>query len=305
MAGISLNRLHQHQLVINRFATGQQLRKLLKLARARGINSEWRRQWAAQSLLYSPRLRQQGPRYRRIDHPAANHWISHYRSLDRAGAAQRPGSQRLRRHLVIGFTGNLGLLMAPIPYVLSALDASGYDLLLVRRHSLAGYFSQNGQVLLEIEQHLRRLLQGLQAKGLETEQICSLGTSSGGLPALVVARNLGLPLGIAIGAGASPPLLEPGGLLDRLQPVRTTGTPQDHTTDLILAFAAENGQDSTCAELLQHYYRARQWLQVTPSPRAYPGCAAHALFIDLVAQGCTLDQALSDLLAHPPRDPGA
>jgi hypothetical protein len=311
LQGLSVNRLHQHQLLLNRFATPHQLRKLLKLARQRGIDPAWRRQWAEQARLYSPHFRQQGTRYRRIDHPAANHWISHYRGLDparhAAGEEQRPGNQRLPRDLVIGFTGNAGLLMAPTPYILSSLGACGHDLLLVRRHGLVSYFAENGQLLQEIEQHLRRLLKHLQAGGLQRGRIRCLGTSNGGLPALVLAHNLGLPLCIAIGAGVAPPLLEPGGLLDQLQAVGQPEASTNRPIDLILAFPAENAQDSTGAALLNNYYLERKQLRSRPRLKGYGGCTSHCLFEDLVARGCTLDQVLGELLTleGAPRDPGA
>ncbi|MCP9887546.1 hypothetical protein KBY96_06305 [Cyanobium sp. ATX 6A2] len=291
---LETNRFNQHQMLLDRFATGSELKALFRLARRDANAHPGFQPWRQKAKQFSPSYGSATARFRRRVHRGRHHEILHYQG------APLPGTDPCPRPVLIGFTGNVGLLMAPTPYILSALGIIGHDLLLVRRHTLEGYFHHEGQVLRDISRHLRQRLETLARRGLCRSQVQSLGTSAGGLAALAVAQRLALAQGVAIGAGGGPETFRPGGPVQRAHSGIGSWWPRSQRTPLVLAYPEHNDTDRVSAGWVANYYQQKHPRQTTISGRAYRGCTNHTLFKDLIQQGVTLEDALPGLLRRGP-----
>ncbi len=99
--------------------------------------------------------------------------------------------------LLVIFTGSVGRVMMPIPQFLDALPPVPIDVLLLRndserhyRSGVVGFGSSLWRTALAVKSRFV-------SKGYR--RVIVLGTSSGGLPALCVANQIGADLGIAVG----------------------------------------------------------------------------------------------------------
>lgn len=296
MKSLDTNRFNQHRLLLDRFASGAELKTLFTMAHREEGSHQGFRQWRIQARRYSPSYRARTSRYRRTIHSGQHYEVLNYQAKGQPAQGGGP------RPLLIGFTGNAGLLMAPTPYVLSALGSMGWDLLLVRRRTLEGYFDQQGDVLRSIIEYLDQHLRGLSRRGLHRSQVRSLGTSAGGLAALVVAQRLALGQGVAIGAGAGPDTFRPGGSVTQALSGFHSWWPRRRRTPLMLAYPEYNPDDRASAGWIASYFSHRHSGQTVVSGRAYRDCSHHTLFLDLVEAGVNLEQALPSLL-RPPAGP--
>lgn len=105
---------------------------------------------------------------------------------------------REQRTLVVGFPGNGGRLMMPIPIILQHLSAGTADLVLVPDRAKAAYRKGIAPLADTVEEalvHLKHHLPG------GYRRVATFGTSSGGIPSLLAASVLGADTALAVGAG--------------------------------------------------------------------------------------------------------
>lgn len=264
----SVNAHHQRQLLIARFAAAPELRQAL--IHADGPTTAWREE-AGRAVAGLPqqvrpcrRLGLTGPNLRFDLHAAAT-----------------PGS----RPFVLGLTGDWGLLMNPAPYVSETLQRCGVDLLIVRRRWRGGYFRGGaGDWLRQVRAGMAELC------GRWRRPVAVLGTSAGGLAALVMAERLGVR-GVAIGASADAELFARGGPVRRLRRWHRLRSCWGGPSLLVL-HAADNSGDRATAEMITERYRSLRWPPARLERRAVAGSDEHNLVQSLVVQG----QPLPDLL---------
>ncbi len=106
-------------------------------------------------------------------------------------------ASREQKTLILAFAGHFQRLMVPTPSVLDCFDPALYDVILLRDFARA-FFSRGipglGDDFFAMLSNLR------QAAELDAYRNCiALGSSSGGLPALLAAIVLGLRRGVSIG----------------------------------------------------------------------------------------------------------
>lgn len=105
---------------------------------------------------------------------------------------------RQNRTLIVSFPGNGGRLMMPLPIILQHLPADSVDLVMVPDGVKANYRKGIPALAGTVEGALVKL-RGLLPDGYE--RIVTLGTSSGGVPSLLAAAELGATAVLAVGAG--------------------------------------------------------------------------------------------------------
>jgi len=103
--------------------------------------------------------------------------------------------------LIIGFTGNHKRLMLPVAVFLNHISSKKFDLLLLKDTKRDGYRSGITGITNDIHGLIGEL--GLFCDSDKYKAVVSLGTSSGGLPAVLTALNLELDKAVFIG-GAGP-----------------------------------------------------------------------------------------------------
>jgi len=294
----SNNLANLHRIVISRLATPRQLCQLFNAHRECKETLSELQKWEKQCQKYSPTLLEGGIGFRKKAHRVNDFLVYQYQ-------ARRPNRETSRRRYVIGLTGDSGLLMAPIPFILEALGLLGWDLLLVRRLRRESFLDGNGSRLEDLATGLLQILPTFRRRAARADGITVLGTSAGALAALVLAEHLGARQGIALGALASAALLEPGGRLElsRRRLVQRARTP------LLLAYPASHAADE------DHAWRIAAKLVRSSNPpveltlRGYQGCTNHTLHAGLVDQGWTLVDIHQHLLDHgggangPPQPP--
>lgn len=113
---------------------------------------------------------------------------------DRVTLYEGRGAPRGAKTLLIGFSGVTRRLMLPPSFILQALDAGAWDLLLLKRTK--SFLAGMDGVAPDFDGLLRYL---------ETEigvarygRAVSLGVSGGGAPAVIAAMRMGLPRGVSI-----------------------------------------------------------------------------------------------------------
>ena len=103
-----------------------------------------------------------------------------------------------RKTLIVGFAGNFNRMMAPMPVFLDCLNPAHYDVLILRDFQRA-FFAKGvpglGNDFFEALSNLRSLFEPNRYRNA-----IALGTSSGGLPAVLGAIELQLDRGVSIGA---------------------------------------------------------------------------------------------------------
>jgi hypothetical protein len=270
----SLNARHQRQILIARFAAAPELRRAL--AHADGPTGAWR----AEAGRAVPGLPEQVSPCRRHSLTAKNLRLDLH-----AGGA--PG----RRPFVLGLTGDWGLLMNPAAYVSETLQRCGVDLLVVRRRWRGGYFRGGaGDWLRQVQAGMATLC------GRRQRPVAVLGTSAGGLAALVLAERLGAPRGVAIGASADAGLFASGGPVRRLRRWHRLGSWRGRPSLLVL-HAADNDRDRATADMITACYRGQRLAPARLERRAVAGSSEHNLVQSLVEQGQPLPELLPAWLA--------
>lgn len=273
-----LNARNQRRILIGRFASAPELRRALDHATA--PLGDWREE----ADRYVPGLPDQVCPCRRVSLEGQD-----LRFDLHAGGA--PGE----RPLVVGLTGDWGMLMSPVPYVAEALQRHDHDLLVVRRRWRGGYF-RGGQ-----GDWLRQIGAAIAALGgRQLRPRAVLGTSAGGLPALVLAERLGAARGVAIGPGGDGALFARGGPIRRLRRwARWRHWRGAGGTSLLVLHPAGHPADREAATLIAQHYRALRLPPARLEQRAEPGCADHNLVQFHVQAGRALPDLLADWLALP------
>ncbi|HUF10248.1 MAG TPA: hypothetical protein VMO47_13075 [Rhodothermales bacterium] len=101
------------------------------------------------------------------------------------------------KRLIVCFTGGFQRMMVPAPSFLQNLPASRYDVLVLKDARRQGY----AEGLPDVPGGFEGLVSAVRsiADRASYASVVSLGTSLGGLPALVVATRLGFDKGVSIG----------------------------------------------------------------------------------------------------------
>jgi hypothetical protein len=271
-----LNALNHRRILIGRFASAPELQQAL--AHAPAPLTEWRQE----ADRYVPGLPERVSPCRRLSLEGPDLRFD----LHTGGA---PGE----RPLVVGLTGDWGMLMGPVPYVAEALQRHGHDLLLVRRRWRGGYFrGGQGDWLDQIGPAITAL------SGRRRRPRAVFGTSAGGLPALVLAEQLGAARGLAIGPCGDAALFARGGPIRRLRRWprwrhwRPGGGPS-----LLVLHPADHPGDREAASLIDQRYRALRLAPARLERRAEEGCTDHNLVQFHVQAGRPLPDLLAAWLA--------
>ena len=287
----SPNEWNRLMLILARHATHIQIQELIKLLENHpNKHTGSLHRWRQTLLLLAPNFFCEDKRPE-VEHLYQNdHWLTHYKLTARKEARSRPNT----RKTVVAFTGNGGLLMAPIPCILATLAKHDYDLIVVRRRHKSSYFEGQGQLIHAICKHLQARL------GREFKRAIVLGTSSGGLAALCVAQAFALPLGIAIGAGAPS---EPwAGTISLASAVNNLAWPSRRilwpwqTTRLLLAASAEHQLDSQSALMISGQFNTSCQRTARATALLFQGCRNHNLLGNLSHRRCPLEHSLIPLL---------
>ncbi|MGH8799994.1 MAG: hypothetical protein ACREX7_07110 [Casimicrobiaceae bacterium] len=198
---------------------------------------------------------------------------------------------RSKKTLIIGFAGHFHRLMLPMPVLLDCFDPAVYDVLVLRDFNRAffarGIDGLGGDFVGAISNLRERFDPGSYRNAI------ALGTSSGGLPAVLGAVMLGLRRGVAVGGIDFPALtarLRNQGISEAVYARLLACRPQPFP-DLILAYGADYAIDVASNRGLHGRVPSRL--------HAIEGCAIHGVLAWLVARGSlpafletVLDQSL-------------
>lgn len=108
------------------------------------------------------------------------------------------GGARADKTLLVCFTGASGRPMLPLPVFLQHLDAQRTDLLLLRYPRGPGFRQGLRSLGDTLEASIDRL--GVLMPTSDYRRVVALGTSGGGLPALLTATRLGFDAALCVGA---------------------------------------------------------------------------------------------------------
>jgi hypothetical protein len=299
LTAANTNEFNMLQIVLARFATNTQIRRVLtRLDKANNAVSS--RKWKQTFRRLAPSVFKSKTRYRLIELDSTDYFFLHYTAVTGVSKEALPK----RRPTIVGFTGSAGLLMAPISCVLAVLGQVEYDLIVVRRKYRWSYFEREGRLLLSIANDLLKIL------GEEIDATVTLGTSNGGLAAIHMAHMLRCSLGIALGAGATPLMLSDEGTLSmsmkRLNYIHQKTGLKIPKTKLLLAASGEHAGDKASALLISNFYNTVHQASADATAILFPECKNHGLPEDLSNMGFPLEklliplvkQDLSDLPKH-------
>jgi hypothetical protein len=107
------------------------------------------------------------------------------------------GGDRSRKTLAVCFAGRAQRLMMPLPVFLQHVDASVVDVAFLRDPAKEGYRAGIGRGTRSLDDLLERLPSRLSFDAYA--RVVTIGTSGGGLPAVLAAVQLGLPAALAAG----------------------------------------------------------------------------------------------------------
>lgn len=286
----SNNEFNMLQLILARHATNNQIKRLFYHLTSKGIqNKNAIDHWGQTLTRLAPNIFDYTHDFKIQEVQAEGHFLTHYTYPNNTNRRRKRESPIT----IIGFTGNAGLLMAPIPCVLAALSRSNHDLVVIRRHHKEGYHSNNSKLLLSISQSLKTLLKG------NLKESIALGTSGGGLAAACIAHALKLRLGIALGAGATTEVFHKAGILDKtiqqLRQNRQAFSLSLDKTRILLAASEDNLADSRNALLISGFFNS-----VCPNSSRATGllfseCSNHNLVEDLSHKNVPLEDLLAPL----------
>lgn len=289
LSAANTNEFNMLQIALARFATNTQIKRVLTRLDKQN-NLESCRNWKQTYRLLTPSVFKSRARYRLNKLDGAEHFLLHYT------AAKEVSTEAPTKHrrTVIGFTGSAGLLMVPISCVLAILGQAGYDLLVIRRKYRSSYFDKEGSLLLSIANDILKALK----EDIEISTI--LGTSNGGLAGIYMAHMFGCPLGIALGAGATPLTLGSSGPLhlsmkclgDIYQRVKHRRS----KTRILLAASGKHEQDRDSALLLSSFFNTVHQATAEATAILFPECEGHGLPEDLAKMGFPLEMLLMPLI---------
>lgn len=288
---ISANECNRLLITLSRIATNTQSARLFRrLEQQQNQNRQQIERWKATMTRLAPNIFSEPTRYKRIISERDSHWLIRY---VRSNPTSRQ-SMNSPSPAIIGFTGNMGLLMAPIPCVLAALAQTQYDLIVVRRRYKESFFSNNGHSLQLICKQLQALLKS------QLKSSITLGTSSGGMAAVCVADALHLPLGIAIGAGADARALGSNETIDNTSRIlRRLSFPiswRREKTKLLLAAPADNQSDAKSSISIRDHYNNDRKRSTKAFALLFSNCSKHTLPSELSQRGITLDRFLLPMI---------
>ena len=174
-----------------------------------------------------------------------------------------------QKTLIVAFAGHFNRLMAPMPALLDCLNPAAYDVLVLRDFSRR--FFAAGVVGLGSD--LAAAMANLKARfdPSKYRSAIALGTSSGGLAALLAAIALGIERGVSLGAmdpatiGAR---LRERGFSDAAFADLLAARPRPFP-ELVLAYGAGFETDAAAARVLHERLPSRLL--------AVDGCSIHAL----------------------------
>lgn len=307
LAIMDTNQFNQHKIALLRFATGDQLRELLRLAKDSDANPHLFTELRSTLEKFNPYTTKGIEEYKRHDN-IYNDYILHYYHCIQGSSDPLPANHGPLT--IIGFTGDASILMAPLACILSVLGQGKHDLILVKRLVRKPYCEEDASLLLSMEQQISRLITRQRLADGRSRQVITLGTSTGGLAALTMAHRLALPLGVGVGA------LLPSSLgRDRARwfaglqesPLRkqhVTHT-ENHTkaggntarTHLRLVAGAASAGDRTNALRIRTFYERHHPHTTTVQIQLMAGCRSHGLFEELANQGRSLDTVLPELFS--------
>ena len=196
--------------------------------------------------------------------------------------------------LLFAFAGRFHRLMLPTPWVLDCLNPALYDVVLLRDASRLSF----ARGIPELGADIFAALSGLSAHvdPRAYRNAMSLGTSGGGIPALVAAILLGLDRGIAIG-GQDPQRIAASlrkcGANDQAYVALFASRPEPFP-DLVLAYAEGWPEDATGA-LALHQLMPSRLVKVR-------NCAEHGVLKWHLMRG-TLPAFLAKLLGQSLENP--
>jgi hypothetical protein len=167
------------------------------------------------------------------------------------------GTSPDRKTLLIAFTGAFHRLMLPTPWLLDCLNPVLYDVVLLRDFSRVAYAAGIPGLGGDFATALANLRSLVDPRAYRSA--ISIGTSAGGLPAILAAIHLRLNKAIAIGPqplGRVAALLQKNGLSDEPYSTLLASRPQPFP-EVLLVCAAENPDDVAAAASLQQRVPAR------------------------------------------------
>lgn len=294
----SPNQFNQLKLILSRFATDGQLRNFFKI-----LSKEMQSKSHLTRLLtnrishedvirWEKKLKQRAPgffsaksNYTYAESEQESHKLLHYTLADR---------DTTRSKTIIGFTGNGGMLMAPIACILATLSTNEYNLIVIRRRYRESYFSDKGKLLDSIYRQLQTTL------GDQLENSITLGTSSGGLAAAYSAHALKLPLGVILGARANEnTFTATGPVAEAREANDLTFRPNHHgfkQTNLILIAGAKHKEDRESVRLIRNHFQENYRDSSSTKALLFRGCNDHHIPSDLARIGISLEQVLTAIL---------
>lgn len=285
LSGASTNEFNMLQIILARFATNTQIKRVLTRLDKQN-NAEDLRRWKQTLRRLAPSVFSSTRRYRLSELDSADYFLLHYTACDNQSTQGRP--------TIVGFTGSAGLLMAPISCILAILGQAGYDLIVVRRRFRTSYFEKEGELLLSIAKDLLDILKE------EIKIYTILGTSNGGLAAIHMAHMLRCPLGIALGAGATQVTLSSDGPLHQsmkhLSDLHQQAQHRKPKTRLLLAASGKHADDRASALLLSNFYNTSHRDTTDSTAILFPECTDHGLPENLSSMGYSLDKLLMPLI---------
>ena len=186
-------------------------------------------------------------------------------------------SHPARKTLIVAFAGHFNRLMAPMPVLLDCLNPAAYDVLVLR--DFGRRFFATGVV--GLGRDLTAAMSSLKTRydPASYRSAIALGTSSGGLAALLAAIALGLERGVSLGAmdvATTGARLRERGLSDAAFADLLAARPRPFP-DLVLAFGAGFEADAAAARALHERLPSRLF--------AVEGCRIHALIGWHLARG--------------------
>jgi hypothetical protein len=194
-----------------------------------------------------------------------------------------------QKSLIIGLTGHFHRLMLPMPWLLDCLNPALYDFVVLRDFSRLYYALGIPGLGSDFVSALSGLRSRIDPRSYRNA--IALGTSGGGLPALMAAMFLELDKGIAIGPQDLAHVaakLEAGGLRSDSYAALLASRPR-RFPELAVAFGADHTTDAAAAAAIH---------ALVPSTlRPVRQCAQHAVFDWHLRRG-TLPHYLSKLLGQ-------
>lgn len=188
------------------------------------------------------------------------------------------GTKRSGKTLLIGFTGNAARLMMPLPIFLQHLDAASVDLALLTDLARDGYRGGIEGIGSGIEGMIAELPRVLETQ--HYSRIAIIGTSGGGLPALLTGLKLKVPRVLSVGGnGPDDPRWE-GVVAKSARELIAAAAKDALETRVTLAFGAQSPRDRAAAEAMASVVPAT--LVPVADPRAE---VKHVALYPLVGQG--------------------